>query len=97
MSSTDTYAGLLAAPITDPAVVDTLTVDTELNKLASNIATARNMAGVHYRSDGDQGVFLGEEVAIRYLRDVGGLIFNKPFNGFTLNKFDGSSITILPG
>ena len=95
-ANTDTYAGLLAAPITDPAVVDTLTVNHELNKLASNIATARNMAGVHYRSDGDEGVLLGEKVAIQYLKDVGSLVKSKTFAGFTLEKFDGTTVTIAP-
>jgi membrane-associated phospholipid phosphatase len=96
LTGAETYAALLAAPITDPAVVNTLTVNAELNKLASNIATARNMAGVHYRSDGDQGTLLGEKVAIQYLKDVGGLLFSKPFAGFTLEKFDGTTITIVP-
>jgi hypothetical protein len=35
-----------------------LTVGNELNKLASNIALGRDAAGVHYRSDGVQGIRL---------------------------------------
>src|SRR2546425_10767583 len=40
----------------------------ELNKLASNIAQARNIAGLHRRSAATQTVFLGEAVAISSLR-----------------------------
>jgi len=42
---------------------DKLTVEGELNKLASNIAIGRNGAGVHWRSDATQGMALGEAVA----------------------------------
>lgn len=85
----ETYAELLADPITDPGVVDNLTVSIELNKLASNIATARNMAGVHYREDGDQGVLLGEKVAIQYLKDIAAT-YNETFPGYEIRKFDGT-------
>jgi len=47
----------------------TLTVGGELDKLASNIALGRDFGGVHYRTDGEHGILLGEEVAIRYLQD----------------------------
>lgn len=47
----------------------TLTVGGELDKLASNIAFGRNFAGVHFRSDGEHGILIGEEVAIHYLQD----------------------------
>ncbi|MGH9799315.1 MAG: vanadium-dependent haloperoxidase, partial [Blastocatellia bacterium] len=40
-----------------------LTVGGELNKLASNIALGRDTAGVHWRSDGIEGLKLGEAVA----------------------------------
>jgi len=86
-------ATLEADAITDPAVVDVLTVGAELNKLASNIATARNMAGVHYRSDGDEGILLGEKVAIQYLKDVAAT-YNETFAGFQIRKFDGTLITV---
>lgn len=45
-----------------------LTVEGELNKLASNIALGRNIAGVHWRSDGTYSLQLGEDVAIALLR-----------------------------
>jgi hypothetical protein len=37
-----------------------LTVGGELNKLASNISLGRDAGGVHYRSDGIEGLKLGE-------------------------------------
>jgi membrane-associated phospholipid phosphatase len=70
-----------------------LTVGGELNKLASNISLGRDTAGVHWRTDGDQGMYLGEEVAIRLLRDHK-LLNNEPFAGFSLRKFNGSTVTI---
>jgi hypothetical protein len=72
---------------------DQITVGSELDKLASNIAVGRNLEGVHWRSDAVQGLLLGEAVAISILRDQRS-IFNEPFQGFTFNKFDGSSITV---
>ncbi|HKQ99460.1 MAG TPA: hypothetical protein VJT09_02235 [Pyrinomonadaceae bacterium] len=46
-----------------------LRVGRELDKLASNVAFGRNFGGVHYRSDGEHGILLGEKVAIRFLQD----------------------------
>ncbi|WP_437678252.1 vanadium-dependent haloperoxidase [Sorangium sp. So ce131] len=48
----------------------TLTVEGELNKLASNIALGRNFAGVHWRSDATEGLKLGEAIAIEYLNEI---------------------------
>jgi hypothetical protein len=44
-----------------------LTVGGELNKLASNITTFREFAGVHWKSDSVQGILLGEQVALKTL------------------------------
>lgn len=71
-----------------------MTVGTELNKLAANIAIGRNWAGVHYRADGDYGMALGEKVAIQYLKDIAAG-YNETFTGFNLTKFDGSSTVII--
>src|SRR5207302_3438166 len=46
-----------------------MTVTGELNKLAMNVAYGRNVAGVHWRSDGYASLRLGEEIAISILRD----------------------------
>jgi hypothetical protein len=55
-------------PFTDENGVP-LTVGGELDKLASNIALGRNFGGVHFRSDGEHGILLGEQLAIRFLQD----------------------------
>lgn len=72
---------------------ENLTVGNELNKLASNIAIGRNTAGVHYRSDGTQGILLGEQIALAILQDEA-YCRNINFKGYTLTKFDGTTITI---
>jgi membrane-associated phospholipid phosphatase len=70
-----------------------LTVGSELNKLAANIALARNTAGVHWRSDGIEGLKLGEAVAIGILRDLR-TTCPESFGGFSFTSFTGSIITI---
>jgi PAP2 superfamily len=70
-----------------------ITLTGELNKLASNIALARNIAGVHWRSDAIQAMLLGEAVAISILRDQRSC-YNESFGGFTFTKFDGIRITV---
>ena len=46
-----------------------LTVGGELDKLATNIAFARNLAGLHWRSDGLAGLAFGEAVALEVLNE----------------------------
>lgn len=70
-----------------------LTVGGELNKLAYNVANGRNIAGVHWRTDATESLKLGEEVAIRIMRDEKSC-FNESFAGFSLTKFDGTTITV---
>jgi hypothetical protein len=70
-----------------------LTVGGELNKLASNVATGRNLAGIHWRSDGIESLKLGEEVALSVLRDQRNT-YNEDFGGFTFTRFDGTHITV---
>ena len=45
------------------AIGDTLTLEGEINKLGSNMTLGRNWAGVHYRSDGHNGILQGESIA----------------------------------
>ena len=71
----------------------TLTVGNELNKLASNISLGRDAPGVHWRTDGLEGLHLGEAAAISLLQDVTHN-YNETFPGFTLTKFDGTTIVI---
>ncbi len=70
-----------------------LTVGNELNKLAANITLGRNFAGVHYRSDGYQGMLLGEKIALSILEDES-FTRNINFKGYHLTKFDGTKIII---
>jgi len=70
-----------------------LTVGGELNKLASNVAFGRNIAGIHWRSDAIEAMKLGESAAIRILRDQR-LCYNERFDGFTFTSFDGTAVRI---
>lgn len=81
--------GLSLQPYTGP---DTLTLGGEANKLAANIALGRNHAGVHWRSDYERSVILGEEVAIHVLRDEKST-YNEHAS-WTFTRFDGTEITI---
>lgn len=81
--------GLALRPYEGPP----LTVGGELNKLASNVATGRNIGGVHWRSDAMESVKLGEAMAISVLQDQRAC-YNERFDGFTFTKFDGTKITV---
>ncbi|MEP7124855.1 MAG: vanadium-dependent haloperoxidase [Byssovorax sp.] len=70
-----------------------LTVGGELNKIASNVAIGRNFAGVHWRSDYEASIELGEQIAISVLRDQK-KTYNEPFKGFSLTKFNGQTILV---
>ncbi len=70
-----------------------LTVVGELNKLGANISIGRDTAGVHWRTDGIEGLKLGEAVAIGFLRDQN-RTFREAFSGFTVTRFDGTVETI---
>jgi hypothetical protein len=76
-----------------PWTGEPLTVGNELNKLASNITHGRDTAGIHYRSDGIQGMMLGEAAAISVLTDFNAT-YNENFAGFSLTKFDGTTVTL---
>lgn len=76
-----------------PYTGDTLTVGGELNKIASNVANGRNIAGVHWRSDATESLKLGEAIAISILKDQKES-YNEQFGGFSLTKFDGTTVTV---
>lgn len=95
------------APFPDPVTTDSsgstlvpynesLTLGGEINKLANNIALGRDWAGVHYRSDGVDGLIVGEQQALGLLRDYS-LTYRETFDGFTLTKFDGAQVRITAG
>jgi hypothetical protein len=70
-----------------------MTVGGELNKIASNVAIGRDISGVHWRSDATESLKLGEQVAIGILKDQIAC-YNEDFNGFSLTKFDGTTVTV---
>lgn len=71
-----------------------LTVGNELDKLASNIAGGRSWAGIHFRSDNEAGLELGQEIAIRLLQQHIKTYHEKGFEGFKLTKRNGKRILI---
>jgi hypothetical protein len=76
-----------------PYVGAQLTVGGELNKIASNVAQGRNIAGVHWRTDATAALRLGEDTAITILRDIRSAVW-EPFEGSTFTRFDGTKITV---
>ncbi|HSJ76356.1 MAG TPA: vanadium-dependent haloperoxidase, partial [Gemmatimonadales bacterium] len=78
------------------ADASSMTVGSELNKLAGNIATFRNAAGVHWRSDYTESLPFGEAVAIGLLQEMS-LGFNEDDAFFDLTKLDGQKIRIFDG
>jgi len=81
--------GLTLLPYSGPP----LTVGGELNKLAANVAYGRNIAGVHWRTDGSESLRLGEEVAISMLRDQRST-YRESFQGFRFTRFDGTPVIV---
>ncbi len=69
-----------------------LTVEGELNKLASNISIGRNWAGVHYFTDYYESILMGEKIALGILEEQK-LLFKETFS-MTIPLFDGTTIRI---
>ena len=85
-----TPGGLSLVPYTGG---DTLTVNGELNKLAHNVSFGHGILdGVHWRSDTDSSIQLGEAVAISILQDRA-RTYKEPFT-VNLTKIDGTIATI---
>jgi hypothetical protein len=77
----------------------TLMMFDELDKLASNVGVARLFAGVHYRSDHDHAVRLGELFALRTLQDWARLYREREangtaFRGFEVRTFGGNTLVV---
>jgi hypothetical protein len=85
--------GRTLIPYVAPPGEPPLTVGGELNKVASNVAQGRNIAGVHWRTDASESSKLGEAATISILEDAR-RTYNEPFDGFTFTKFDGTRITV---
>ena len=72
---------------------DSLTVNGELHKLAHNISFGHGIhAGIHWRSDTDVSIQLGEAVALSVLRDMA-CTYAEPFT-VEITKLDGKPATI---
>jgi hypothetical protein len=82
-------AGTALTPYSGPA----LTLNAELAKLGHNVTFGHGIhAGIHYRSDSDASLALGEALAISVLQDKAPT-YNEPFS-ITITKFDGTTATI---
>jgi membrane-associated phospholipid phosphatase len=81
--------GLTLLPVPGPR----FTIGGELNKLAANMGLGRDFAGIHWRSDTSESLKLGEAVAISILQNVK-TITGRDFAGFSLTKFDGTTVTV---
>jgi hypothetical protein len=87
-----TSDGLSLQPYTG-ADATQLTVNRELNKLAHNVTFAHGIhAGIHWRSDSDTSMKLGEAVALNFLAERA-RVYNEPFT-ISLTKLDGTVATI---
>lgn len=82
-SALNDISGTLGAP---------LTLEGEVNKLAANIAIARDWAGVHYYTDYYESFRLGEQIAIGILEEQK-LTYSENFS-LTIPLSDGSTIRI---
>jgi len=70
-----------------------LTINGELAKVGHNVSFAHGIhAGIHYRSDTDQSLLLGEALALSALQDRAST-YNEKFS-VSLTKFDGTTATI---
>ena len=87
-----TSDGLSLVPYTG-ADAGELTVNGEINKIGHNVSFGHGIhAGIHWRSDTDTSLLLGEAVALSFLRDRA-KTYNEPFT-IHLQKFDGTTATI---
>jgi hypothetical protein len=70
-----------------------ITVGGELNKLARNVSFGHGvLAGIHWRTDTDSSLTLGEAMAISMLQDRA-QCYNEKFS-ITFTKLDGNKVTI---
>ena len=71
---------------------ETLTLEDELNKLASNISIGRDFAGVHYYTDYYDSLRMGERIAVGILQEQM-LNYSEPVS-MSLNSFDDEALVI---
>ena len=86
--------GLSLEPYTSKKDDDSpMTVNGELHKLAHNVSFGHGIhAGIHWRSDTDYSILLGEAVALSYLRDLAPT-YSEKF-AVSLTKVDGTEAMI---
>jgi hypothetical protein len=75
-------------------LTEPLTVEGELNKLATNISIGRNMAGVHYYSDYIDSLSMGEKLAEGILREQAVMYRNDRFD-LSFPRFDSGTIVLI--
>jgi len=86
--------GTMITPYAAPPGEKPLTVNGELHKLACNISFGHGIhAGIHWRSDTDTSIQLGESVALSYLQHHA-RTYNEQFR-ISLKKLDGTTATII--
>jgi hypothetical protein len=84
--------GTLLQPYTGADAAE-MTVNGELHKLAHNISFGHGIhGGIHWRSDTDFSIRLGEAVALSYLQDLAKTYAEK--FAVTLTRVDGTPVTI---
>ncbi len=84
--------GLSLVPYTGPDAGQ-ITVNGELNKLARNVSFGHGVgSGIHWRTDTDNSMLLGEAVAISFLNDRA-KTYNEKFT-VNITRLDGSIATI---
>lgn len=84
--------GLSLVPYAGPDAAQ-LTVNGELNKLAHNVSFGHGIhSGIHWRSDTETSMLLGEAVALSFLKNRA-KTYNEPFT-VHLTKFDGTKAII---
>jgi hypothetical protein len=87
-----TSDGTALVPYTGPDAGQ-ITLGGELNKIARNVSFGHGVhAGIHWRTDTDYSMTLGEAVAISYLQDRA-QTYNEKFS-VTFTKLDGNKVTI---
>jgi hypothetical protein len=84
--------GLSLVPYTG-ADIDDMTINGELHKLAHNISFGHGIhAGIHWRSDTDESILFGEQVAIAFLSDWI-RTYAEPTTSLSITLMDGSTKT----
>lgn len=84
--------GLMLEPYNGADAGD-MTVNGELHKLAHNVSFGHGIhAGIHWRSDTDYSIILGEAVALKFLQDQA-FTYDEKID-IKLTKLDGTSTTI---